>query len=98
MRLPVVQRQRAAMRGCDGVGDRKPEAKARRFVAAGIVVGFVIDELRRNRQFKHEQQRFLLGIADRLSKLSPRPRVFARGGQSDAATILSEREGWLSHF
>ena len=67
-------------------------------IAAGSAVGFVIDELRRNRQFKHEQQRFLLGIADRLSKLSPRPRVFARSGQSDAATILSEREGWLSHF
>ena len=67
-------------------------------IAAGSAVGFVIDELRCNRQFKHEQQRFLLGIADRLSKLSPRPRVFARSGQSDAATILSEREGWLSHF
>ena len=26
-------------------------------IAAGIAVGFVIDELRRNRQFKHEQQR-----------------------------------------
>jgi hypothetical protein len=36
-------------------------------IAAGIAVGFVIDQLRRNRQFKREQQRFVLGIADRLS-------------------------------
>ena len=47
-------------------------------IAAGIAVGFVIDELRRNRQFKHEQQRFLLGVADRLSKLSRESRFRAK--------------------
>ncbi len=52
-------------------------------IAAGIAVGFIIDELRRNRQFKHEQQRFLLGIADRLSKLSPQV-AFSR--EADKAT------------
>ena len=38
MWLPVVQRQRAAMRGCDGVGDRKPEAEPFRFIhVAGVI-------------------------------------------------------------
>jgi len=52
-------------------------------IAAGIAVGFVIDQLRRNRQLKREQQRFVLGIADRLSKLSPR-LAFSRA--ADEAT------------
>ena len=52
-------------------------------IAPGIAVGVIIDDLRRNRQFKHEQQRFLHGVADRLSKLSPR-NAFSR--EADKAT------------
>jgi hypothetical protein len=38
MRLPVVQRQRAAVRCCDGVRDRKTKAEPRRFIhVAGLV-------------------------------------------------------------
>ena len=38
MRLPVVQRQRAAMREHDRIRNRKTEAEARRFIhVAGVV-------------------------------------------------------------
>ena len=66
-------------------------------IAAGIAVGLVIDVLRRDRQFKHEQQRFLLRVADRLPELTPH-RAFLKADKAPLATILSEREGWLSHF
>ena len=62
-------------------------------IAAGIAVGVIVDDLRCKRQFKHKQQRFLLGLADRLSKLRPRVAFSREADKATQQTILSEREG-----